>query len=181
MAPSSTVQPPPPRICASSSTFATVVMGKKPFVVHEDLLTYHSPFFRAVFKGGFEEAANKKVQLDEVDKDTIELVVGDNGTGKEQIIHLIRLHVFSDKYDVPALKSRSLELLLHVMRDDATTDMPLSTDISYAFANTPNDSPPCRLLVDWKDCGNIGDELPLAFFRWPSTDSAGSLSQSASL
>ena len=45
------------------------------YVVRQELLTYHSRFFRATFKGGFKEAEDRKVRLEEVDKDTFEIFV----------------------------------------------------------------------------------------------------------
>lgn len=57
--------------------FATVLMGDEAarFVVHEELLTYHSSYFRAALKGGFAEAADGAVRLQEADSVLFEVFV----------------------------------------------------------------------------------------------------------
>ena len=90
---------------------------------------------------------------------------------------IIRTYVFADKYDVPALKSQSLNLLFDVI-NNKDTRMPWSSDVRYAFEHTPNDSPLCRLLVDghckwtpselWEEYGGYSDAdrgVSLAFLK----------------
>lgn len=149
----------------------TVIVGfeKASFVVHEQLLTYHSPFFRAALNGRFEEATKREVRLKEVNKDTFEFFVhwlyhqrlpnenddprlfamweSGNDRGDSKTTNLVYLNVFCDKYDVPALKRQSLDHLFeHLM--EPHTNLPSKQNSMYAFENTPDDSPLCRLLVD---------------------------------
>jgi hypothetical protein len=57
--------------------FATVLVGDEAarFIVHEELLTYHSPYFRAALKDGFAEAAEGAVRLQEADSVLFEVFV----------------------------------------------------------------------------------------------------------
>ena len=56
------------RQSAHDATFATILArtcdGGRLFVVHEALLKYHSPFFRAALDGNFKEAETKKVSVE---------------------------------------------------------------------------------------------------------------------
>lgn len=57
--------------------FATVLVGDEAarFVVHEELLTYHSLYFRAALRGGFAEAADGSVRLQEAHPVVFEIFV----------------------------------------------------------------------------------------------------------
>ena len=48
---------------AKNATFAKIIAGPKKdtFVVHEELLVYHSPYFRAALTGGFKKPKRKSL------------------------------------------------------------------------------------------------------------------------
>ncbi|KAF3007879.1 hypothetical protein E8E13_010949 [Curvularia kusanoi] len=162
----------PPRLSAHDACFATVLVGeeRKRFIVHKDLLTYHSEFFRSALSGNFKEAAEQTVPLPEDDPDTFEFFVHwlyhkdlpmkdnastdllqdwtseDNGGNLEKR-NLIELHVFADRYRVEKLKVRTLEALFrYVQKNDVT--LPSNRLICYAYENMPAGSGLLTLLVD---------------------------------
>jgi hypothetical protein len=62
---------------AHGAKFATIVSieaAQNPFIVHEELLKYHSPFFRAAFGGNFEESEIQKAQVEAL-AETVDLFV----------------------------------------------------------------------------------------------------------
>lgn len=68
--------------------------------------------------------------------------------GWEMCGSLVRLYVFSDKYDVPALRRLCLNQLFAQYEDLDTEPLDLDT-IVYAFKNAPSESPLCRFLIDY--------------------------------
>jgi hypothetical protein len=82
---SSFFQVPAPRFCTSPShansfphskpaQFVTVIVSKAPteqkFVVHKELICFHSPFFNAAFNGKFIEGQTQEMRMDDVDEET---------------------------------------------------------------------------------------------------------------
>lgn len=56
----------------------TIYVSARPraFSIHENLLTYWSPYFRNAFNGSFREADEKEITLEDVDPWTFKTVVG---------------------------------------------------------------------------------------------------------
>ncbi|KAJ4334039.1 hypothetical protein N0V95_009273 [Ascochyta clinopodiicola] len=161
-----------PRISAQAAHFATVLVGpdKKPFVIHQDLLTYHSQFFKAALTGNFKEAGDKTVTLEEDDplifeffvhwlyhkgfpakhNTTVELLNDwehekDNGGAKTG--NLINLYILSDQYGVPDLRFLALtELFQHM--EEPETGLPNRSQIVHAFNSLPDGSALLLYLVD---------------------------------
>ncbi|KAJ4378440.1 hypothetical protein N0V86_006143 [Didymella sp. IMI 355093] len=159
---------------ASDSQFVTVLVGpeKKPFVVHRDLLIYHSDFFRAALTSNFEEAKNKNVTLPD-DEPTIfeffvhwlyhkELPTTDNAptellkdwetddcADSLKVDNIIYLYVLGDKRGVANLKLATLAGLfqeLSLYRENSF--LPNPSIIGYAYENLPVEHPLLRYLVD---------------------------------
>lgn len=157
---------------APNVRFATVLVGpnKTRFVVHQELLTYHSEFFRAALTGRFKEAEEKTVVLqkdsplifefalhwmyhedfpDEDDTDT-ELLgqwALEDESGAREADNLIRLHVFADKYDITKLKTETLDELFTQSTENFPL-LPYSTSVRYAHENLPAGSALLKYLVD---------------------------------
>jgi hypothetical protein len=55
--------------------YAKAGTEKKSFGVHQELICFHSPYFRAAFKGNFQEATTGEVLLDDVDSEVFGLFV----------------------------------------------------------------------------------------------------------
>jgi hypothetical protein len=155
------------RISARDSKFAAIVVGPKKarFTVHEELLTYHSPYFRAALTGGFKEAEDKAVTLSEERVPIVEFFVhwlyyqclpnaddpidlydawnDGEADGELMTSNLIELYVFGDKFDVPGLKSQAMTDLLSISR---TWRVPSSlqrtpfASRSATYPNTPRSS-----------------------------------------
>jgi hypothetical protein len=138
-------------------------------VVHENLLIHHSKFFRAALTGGFQEAKNKIVRLEDDEPNTFELFVHwlyyqrfpeKRCSDDESILELwndpdafdtdryIYLYVFGDKYDVAKLRLDTLNEMVRFMRKEEVSDLPSSRAVGAAFSSLPSDSPMCRLIVD---------------------------------
>ncbi|KAJ4378442.1 hypothetical protein N0V86_006145 [Didymella sp. IMI 355093] len=170
MAPSITIASAPPRISARDAKLATVIVGSDEvsFTVHEQLLTFYSPFFRAALKGGFAEATRGEVRLKDVNEETFELFVHwlyhqrfPNKTDDPEFLKLwyhldsttvdagalVDLHVFAEEYDVPNLKRQSIDSLFEQLNDE-DQGLPSTKAIRYAFDSLDHDSSLCRLLVD---------------------------------
>ncbi|OSS51538.1 hypothetical protein B5807_03575 [Epicoccum nigrum] len=116
-----------PRISAQDSSFATVLVGseKKRFIVHQDLLTCHSEFFRAALMGKFKEADEKIVPLPEDDEVIFGVEEGQDEQDNEddeaeegelELDNLINLHVFANKYGVERLKKNTLNGLFMLLK-----------------------------------------------------------------
>jgi hypothetical protein len=160
------------------AAFVTINVGsnneQKRFVVHEDLLTHYSKFFRAALKGGFKEANERIIPLGEQSPRLFELFVhwlyyqrfpATEHNDDQEIIRLfqdskhvpnmynsvetlIKLHVFADQYDVEKLMQATVdELYCHVLDTKVNMCMP-ATSIEYAFDHLRTTTPMCRLLVD---------------------------------
>ncbi|KAI8934365.1 hypothetical protein NX059_009100 [Plenodomus lindquistii] len=156
-----------PRISARNPVFATIIVGtvKAEFTVHEELLTYHSPFFRAALNGKFKEAEEKKVVLEDVITNVFEFFVhwlyhgrlpsvDDNESlfkmwSTNTTSNLLWIFVFCDRYDVPKLKTEAMNTLLARSQDPACGNCFHSrTAVGYAYDNLPKTSGLRRFLVD---------------------------------
>ncbi|KAF2625324.1 hypothetical protein BU25DRAFT_473880 [Macroventuria anomochaeta] len=182
-----------PRISARNAKFATVLVGSQhvKFTVHQDLLAFHSPFFRAALIGNFQEAQNKSVTLEEEDPQTFEFFVhwlyykrlpneadapvellsiwaGEDDRGGLETGNLIRVYIFSEKYDIAALKTCALDDLYNHMTNPCV-GLASSSQIGYAIDNLPSNSPMCRYLVD-EHChfATAGVWEDLAALNYPS-------------
>jgi hypothetical protein len=160
------------RISARDSKFAAIVVGPKKarFTVHEELLTYHSPYFRAALTGGFKEAEDKAVTLSEERVPIVEFFVhwlyyqclpnaddpidlydawnDGEADGELMTSNLIELYVFGDKFDVPGLKSQAMTDLFKHIEDVEGTELPSADAIRFAFGNLPEHAPLLQFLAD---------------------------------
>ncbi|KAI8934367.1 hypothetical protein NX059_009102 [Plenodomus lindquistii] len=180
-----------PRISAPGATMARVLVGKNRavFHIHQDLLTHHSPFFRAALTGGFEEAQKNEVVLSDTGVNTFEIFVHwlyygrfptieDNealfqrwSCGSSDSELLIKIYIFCEKYNAPQLKRLAMDKLFYwVTGSGECHDLPSDAEVGYAFGNLSEESGLCRFIVD-VHChfANAGvwdltkQDLPLAF------------------
>ncbi|KZM20094.1 uncharacterized protein EKO05_0007522 [Ascochyta rabiei] len=157
---------------AQAARFATVLVGsdKKSFVVHQDLLTYHSRFFKAALTGNFKEAGDKTVTLKEEDPLIFEFFVHwlyhkgfpakhntsvellndwerENDHGGAKTGNLIHLYILGDQYGVPELGLLALtELFQHM--EEMETGLPNRLQIIHAFNSLPDGSALLLYLID---------------------------------
>jgi len=54
--------------------FVTIIVSKasteQKFVIHKELICFHSPFFNAAFNGKFIEGETQEMRMDDVDEET---------------------------------------------------------------------------------------------------------------
>ncbi|KAF2499049.1 hypothetical protein BU16DRAFT_614602 [Lophium mytilinum] len=147
-----------------------------PFHIHEDLLCRHSQYFRGAFKGGFKEAEERTIALDDVTVASMRQFTqwlyngivfsfadGDATPETEGFLQdhkildqdeLLDLFVFGDRYDVPDLRRDCLDMIqrLAVIRL-AVSDRNVSLEfVLRAFENLPDNSELCKWLVDHFAC-----------------------------
>ena len=137
--------------------------------MHLDLLTHHSPFFRATLTGSFKEADEKLVTLPDTASNTFELFVHwlyyqrlpvetdsselfalyDDAEDDEVLYEsLVSLYIFCDKYDVPGLKRECLDTLFSEITDHHC--LPQFNIVQRTFSNLETDQDPlCRFLVEY--------------------------------
>lgn len=136
----------------------TLLVGEseKPFYVHLDLLCDASEFFRAAFKGNFQESSEKTMRLPEDDESIFELFVDwlyyqrydDHDRGKgwaDKSDQEVRFFVFADKYQVSKLK----RLIIGKIFAGASGRGPALSLVSWAYEHTTRDSGLRKLLADW--------------------------------
>lgn len=133
--------------------------GSAPFVVHEDVLTYHSPSFRAALHGSSEEATSKVVRV-EASNRIVELFVhwlyyqcppiehDDQELLKSwrdgYFYNLTELHAFCEKYEISAMKRQTIDPLYDLV---ANKCLPIFWQIYFAFDLMPSKLPLYQLLV----------------------------------
>ncbi|KAF2200827.1 hypothetical protein GQ43DRAFT_481231 [Delitschia confertaspora ATCC 74209] len=68
---------PPPKISKLADSIVTITVGpsKKSFLIHQNLLTYHSDYFRGCFSGSFSEAQSRTLNLPDVSVPVFETFV----------------------------------------------------------------------------------------------------------
>lgn len=144
---------------AKNASFATVIIGppRARFIVHEDLLIFHSPFFCAALTGNFKEVADKEVVLVEENEQTFEIIVhwlyhtrfpnsndaealfalwsNADDHGKRKTGNLICLYVFAIKYRVPKLKAKAMDGLYSHMHENNWTELHAIT-LSHMLSTT---------------------------------------------
>ena len=149
---------------------ATVVVGKekKRFAVHETLLTHYSEFFRATLNGGFKEAEEKCVTLEDEDPIIFESFVywlyhqkfptyiqDEHGVCVEawmgglqpSLDFFIYLHILNDKYSIKRLGREALDAAFDAI-DGVTNELPRPSTIRRTFECFSPESAICRFMID---------------------------------
>ncbi|KAH0378260.1 hypothetical protein KCU92_g8812, partial [Aureobasidium melanogenum] len=109
----------PPGACYQTLVTIEVGSEKKKFVIHKDLLTFYSDFFRGAFNGSFIEAAEGKLSLPDVEVPIFDifnqfLYTGRLADGEGHTLRsntLIKLWLFGDRFIVPCLQNSAIDAL----------------------------------------------------------------------
>jgi hypothetical protein len=176
-------------IRAQNHTFATLIVGENEarFNVHESLLVTYSEFFRAALQGGFKEAHEKTVELEDEDSDIIELFVhwlyyqrfpdknkGDDddllakwtlneNEDYQKIDKLTQLYVFGDKYQVSKLQRDVIDEVFDIyvhQRNDIP--LPGNKQLAFIFDLLRVQDPFCQLITDvicWMGNADLYDSI----------------------
>ncbi|KAH6713945.1 hypothetical protein BKA61DRAFT_656502 [Leptodontidium sp. MPI-SDFR-AT-0119] len=142
------------------SEIVHIKVGKelKDFGVHKDLICYHSPYFKAAFNSGFEEAKTGIMKLPETNTKVFELFVhwlytqvlwskdDDKEEKRTALETMMDLHLFADMIRAVSLMNQSITALRDL--SDAGSVVPTQT-FARVWKNTTENSPIRRLIIDW--------------------------------
>ncbi|KAI4738499.1 hypothetical protein E4T50_11054 [Aureobasidium sp. EXF-12298] len=98
----------------------TLIVGKekKAYNLHKDLLCFYSDYFRAAFNGSFKEAAERKLELPDVeislfDKFQVWLYTrdlqGPTTNHTESFQFLAEMWIFGDQHQIPLLQNQVMD------------------------------------------------------------------------
>ncbi|EKD18615.1 uncharacterized protein L3040_002041 [Drepanopeziza brunnea f. sp. 'multigermtubi'] len=104
---------------------ATITVGSGPtartFKVHTDLICSKVPFFKAMFKGNFKEAATQTATLPEDDPLAFELFLGwvyrDTVNKLSHMTPYLKLFGFAEKYTVVTLMDNTMDALVAAFKE----------------------------------------------------------------
>lgn len=128
------------------------------FGIHKGLLCHHSTFFDKALNGGFKEAVNGEVVLDDEDLEVFTrfngwlytgiILVGDETEETMTFKSLIDLYIFAEKRGVLRLKNAVVDSI--IKKNQASRGRRALPDHSLqrAWTKTPDSSPLHSLLVD---------------------------------
>ncbi|KAF2804175.1 uncharacterized protein BDZ99DRAFT_467547 [Mytilinidion resinicola] len=122
----------------SDQVTVTLIIGPDatPFDIHRELLCKRSEFFRGAFKGGFREAGERSMVLDDVSVFLMRQFMRwiYNGAfpftatiedGRNDDVHaildpdeLLDLYIFGDRYDLPTLRGDSLAMIQEAFHEE---------------------------------------------------------------
>ncbi|KAJ9659781.1 hypothetical protein H2201_007217 [Coniosporium apollinis] len=135
---------------------AEVLIGpsKTRFLVHRELLTFHSPFFAAALNGTFAEGLSQSVTLPEERVDTFELFVFWLYTqnldevfikdGKPTYFLLLDLYSTADRLSVEKLRNQVVDKVAELAEEKNSVPTPSDTYILY---ESIRDNAPMRQLI----------------------------------
>ncbi|KAG9526777.1 hypothetical protein KCV07_g270, partial [Aureobasidium melanogenum] len=100
-------------------SLVTLIVGKekKAYTLHKDLLCFYSDYFRAAFNGSFKEAAERKLELPDVDKDVFEQfqlwlytrnLPNPTGTVCSYWL-LVKMWIFGDRLQISLLQNQIMD------------------------------------------------------------------------
>ncbi|KAF2809741.1 uncharacterized protein BDZ99DRAFT_35684 [Mytilinidion resinicola] len=164
-----------PSFLTMDPTMVTIFVGpeKKPHTVHMDLLTHYSDYFRAMFKGSFKEAEERKTSMEDVQdslfgyfldwlyhqtlpcplsdctlhpRPTRTINPGTKLSRAKKLDLVTRLYALGDQYEIPNLRRDAIDHIFYYY--DRLEVVPDYRSVILAYDNLPEDSPLCQLLID---------------------------------
>jgi hypothetical protein len=181
----------------SYTEYVEVIVGtgsqQKQFMVHKQLLTERSLFFKKALSGNWIEAKERKVKLPEDDHEAFHVYVnllytdqispvpasqpGDLDpvtTATNEHVRYVNLYILADKLQDVETQNKALAALLTAsleIRSDQRRYIPGIPAIPKAYAYTTPGSMLRKMIVDiWTKYGNVGClkpdmDYPMAFLR----------------
>ena len=141
---------------ACFQTLVTIEVGndKKQFVIHKDLLTFYSDYFRGAFNSSFKEGAEGKLSLLDVDVEVFDIFhkflytgcLADGEGHKISSRKLIRLWLFGDQFMIPCFQNSVVDAILKRM--DVALVIPDITCIKLVWENTLRSAPLRKFMLD---------------------------------
>ncbi|KAK4549437.1 hypothetical protein LTR36_006434 [Oleoguttula mirabilis] len=154
--------------------------GKQGFTVHKDIISRHSPFFRAAAAERWASTDHHKaIELPEDDPALFAtylhcvyhgaVVFGDEGSLRYNLNEYLALYTMADKFR--DLKTANLVIDQLMARTDELDQVPGPSDITAFYETSAENSPLRRLMVDFYtyEVGpgditrGLGSKLPSAF------------------
>jgi hypothetical protein len=147
---------------------------KKPFLIHKDLLVFYSDYFRGAFNGSFSEATKGSIYLADERVDVFTIVnqfvytrqLSEKLDSDLEWEMLARIWLFGDKYLMPSLQNRVMDMLIE---KNANTGTIPSFLLTITYNNAPPGSPLRKFLtylVAYK-CDPVRDITLELSRRWP--------------
>ena len=144
----------------------TLAVGPEehPYIVHEQLLCEHAPFFRSATKEEWEEGKEHTIPLPDDDPEVVSLYLNGvyNGrissqrstaeTGTDENCLLVKAYIFGEKIQDGRFKDAVIDAMIKSTRaldEEGHTWFPGSADVNRAYDGTPTGSPLRRLIVDF--------------------------------
>jgi len=126
------------------------------FGIHKELISHYSPYFRAAFTSGFEEAKTGIMKLPETEAEIFEIFYAwlyrqklwDKDAAREDwpdTEDLVKLYVFADMAWVPSLQNQALRAIHKI--SDINNNFPFHM-MDYVWDNTTSSSPLRRYFLD---------------------------------
>ncbi|KAI8934194.1 hypothetical protein NX059_008943 [Plenodomus lindquistii] len=161
---------PSPSVFACSETVVVQVGSeKKRYMLHTDLLKFHSGYFRGALSGAFKESVDGSISLTDVDTDAFDIFVNYiyNGILSASVHTAVevgqkldgpvalrwKVYVLADRLIIPELKRDILNLAFNYFSEKSTS--PAVRLIIYFFENLPHDDTLLQLATD-AHCINNG-------------------------
>jgi hypothetical protein len=137
------------------------------YVVHEYLLAQYSKFFRAALTGGFKEAVDKVIKLEDSKPEVFEFfihwlyyqrfpnnsAVDDKDVVRrwthEEAEQCIYLHIFGDKFEIEKLLLDTISEIVRLGPILRASAYPRADSVEAAFCDLPDNSPMCQLIIDY--------------------------------
>ena len=111
-----------------------IVCEGRAFDCHKVLLAAQSPVFKAAFENDTKEAKERKLEIEDLDSDTVEEMIKYMYSEKIDNIEMksMNLLVAADKYDLPGLKKLCEESLMASVSTETVLDVFVFADVHNA-------------------------------------------------
>jgi hypothetical protein len=133
----------------------TVEIGpeKKAYVMHKDLLTFYSDYFRAALNGSFEEATEGKISLPDEREDLFDIfnqfiysrVIADEKGHELNWDVLVGLWLFGDKYIIPSLQNSAMDA---IMKRACVRNTTPTSQVNNIWEHTTPSSPLRKYILE---------------------------------
>lgn len=135
-----------------------VGLSEEIFVIHKELVCYHSTFFKGALSGNFAEAQEGVVRLREenvtvfkhfetwIYRQQLPSIDGNDAQSAQPWDALVDLYIFADAHGVPALRNQIIENLIDLATKEQRT--PALTTIASAWYRLPPTSPLRKLFIN---------------------------------
>ncbi|KAF7193729.1 Kelch repeat and BTB domain-containing protein 2 [Pseudocercospora fuligena] len=170
--------------------------AKQQFLLHKNIISRHSKFFRAAFSGNFAESKDKSIELPEADPAIFKIWIQWAYSGNMALLSASEQEVGHENYALLARRCGELYVLADTLEDtlcrNTATDLLRNRFLGFvgpsvhlyqiAYESTPEGSKLRKVCLDWMLASSPGtwlaqhrNELPTALFvdlaiEWEQVD-----------